>query len=563
MGYRIGTIIGILALLYAALIFKVYNIQIIHGSNYQAEAAQYDEIAGLTVPQRGNIYFVDDSGNQVPAALNKEFPVIYVDPQTISQSVESGQTSVDDIVQKLSSITGVSESSLQKLVTTAGSVYMPILHKASDDQVSALAADSLPGVDVGQEDLRFYPLGTIASQVLGFTGPDSSGTGSSGHYGIEKYYNDVLSGSATSSDVSGGSSDVVLTIDPNIQIEAEKILDNLVTANGASGGSVIVENPKTGAILAMGAVPDFDPNDYASSSIANFLNSNVQSVYEPGSIMKVITMSAGIDSGKINPDMTYDDKGSLTIDKSRITNYDLTTHGPYGPGTTMTQVIEHSINTGAIWAENQTGNDVFLSYLKKFGLDQKTGIDLPGEVSGNVSQLVSKSPQIDWDTAAYGQGVAVSPIELVTAIAGIANGGVLMRPYLNAASQPEEIGRAISTSTASQVSQMMVDAVDLAQVTNINGYSLAGKTGSAFIPNPAGGGYLNKLTDSYIGFPAADPRFIAFIRLNTIPVTSLAAETVVPAWQQLAQYLINYYNIPPDRTTSDVIPNCRNLICGQ
>jgi cell division protein FtsI/penicillin-binding protein 2 len=275
-------------------------------------------------------------------------------------------------------------------------------------------------------------------------------------------------------------------------------------------------------------------------------------------------MAAGIDSGRVTPNMTYTDTGSVTINKARITNYDLTTHGPYGANTTMTQVIEHSINTGAIYAENQTSNDIFLSYLKKFGLDQKTGIDLPGEVTGSLGQLTPKAPQVNWDTAAYGQGVSVTPIALVTAISALANGGVMMRPYLNAALQPQQIRRVISASSASQVTQMMVDAVDLAQVANINGYTMAGKTGSAYIPNPAGGGYLNKLTDSYIGYgPVSNPRFVAFIRLNTIPVTSLAAETVVPAWEQLAQWLINYYNIPPDRTTNNVIPNCKNLICGQ
>ena len=245
-----------------------------------------------------------------------------------------------------------------------------------------------------------------------------------------------------------------------------------------------------------------------------------------------------------------------------MASHNLTTEGAYGSNTTMTEVIEHSINSGAIWAENATGNSIFLSYLKKFGLDQKTGIDLPGEVSGNMSQLTPKAPMVDWDTAAYGQGVAVTPVELVSAISAIANGGVLMRPYINAALQPQEIQRVISTSTAQQVTQMMVDAVDLAQVAEINGYTMAGKTGSAYIPNPAGGGYLNELTDSYIGFgPTSNPKFIAFIRLNTIPVTSLAAETVVPAWNQLAQWIINYYNIPPDRTTADVIPNCHDLIC--
>jgi cell division protein FtsI/penicillin-binding protein 2 len=357
--------------------------------------------------------------------------------------------------------------------------------------------------------------------------------------------------------------DLTVTIDPNIQIEAEKILDNLVKTTGATGGDVMVMDPKTGKILAMGGDPSFDPNSYSQFPLGDFLNTDVQGVYEPGSIMKVITMAAGIDAGKITPNTTYDDKGYVNIDHAHITNYNLTTQGAYGAGTTMTQVIEHSINTGAIWAENATGNSIYLSYLKKFGLGDKTGIDLPGEVSGNMSQLTLKAPQVDWDTAAYGQGVAVTPVELVSAISAIANNGVLMRPYLNAALQPQEIRQVISTSTSQQVTQMMVDAVDLAQVAEINGYTMAGKTGSAYMPNPNGGGYLNELTDSYIGYgPTSDPKFVAFIRLNTIPVTSLAAETVVPAWNQLAQWIINYYNIPPDRGTTDVIPKCPYLICS-
>ena len=177
---------------------------------------------------------------------------------------------------------------------------------------------------------------------------------------------------------------------------------------------------------------------------------------------------------------------------------------------------------------------------------------MPGEVSGNLNQLTPKAPQVDYDTAAYGQGVAVSPIELVSAVAALANGGVLMRPYVNAALHPEEIRRVVSASTAQQVTGMMVAAVDLAQVANINGYSLAGKTGSAYIPDLVHGGYLNQLDDSYIGFgPTSNPRFVAFIRLNTLPVTSLAAESVVPAFKDLSQYIINYYNIPPDRIVTN------------
>jgi cell division protein FtsI/penicillin-binding protein 2 len=417
----------------------------------------------------------------------------------------------------------------------------------------------LPGVYTELEPERYYPLSTVASQVLGYVGPNASNTGESGHYGLEGYYNGLLEGASSTS---GVGTDLTVTIDPNIQIEAEKILENLVSQTGATGGDVMVMDPKTGKILAMGADPGFDPNNYGESPIANFLNTDVQGVYEPGSIMKVITMAAGIDSGAITPDTTYTDKGYVNVNGAHITNYNLTTEGAYGEGTTMTQVIEHSINTGAIWAENQTGNSTFLGYLKKFGFDQKTGIDLPGEVAGNLNQLSPKAPAVEWDTAAYGQGVAVTPIALVSAVAAIANGGVLMRPYLNATLSPEEVRQVISPSTAQQVTQMMVDAVDLAQVAEINGYTMAGKTGSAFIPNPKGGGYLNMLTDSYIGYgPTSDPRFVAFIRLNTIPVTSLAAQTVVPAWNQLAQWIINYYNIPPDRTTKNIIPNCKYMIC--
>jgi cell division protein FtsI/penicillin-binding protein 2 len=165
---------------------------------------------------------------------------------------------------------------------------------------------------------------------------------------------------------------------------------------------------------------------------------------------------------------------------------------------------------------------------------------------------------------AYGQGVAVTPIELITTVGAIANGGVMMRPYVNAALSPQVIGRIITASTASQVTQMMVDAVDLAQVANIDGYSIAGKTGSAFIPDLVHGGYTNQLIDSYVIFaPASNPRFIALIRLNALPETSLAAESVVPAAKELTQYLINYYNVPPDRPTGDVIPDCPDLICGK
>ncbi len=431
-------------------------------------------------------------------------------------------------------------STLENNLSRPNDSYELLVRKADQPVADAVTALGVKGIIVDSEPDRFYPLGTVASQVLGYVGPDSATNGERGFYGIEQEYGAAL----------GGGADIDLTIDPNIQIEAEKIMDDTVAQNGATGGSVIVEDPQTGKILAMGATPDFDPNYYSSSSIANFLNPTIESVYEPGSIFKVLTMSAGIDAGKITPQTTYDDLGYVNVNHAHITNYNLGEHGAYGPGTTMTQVIEYSINTGAIFAENQTGNATFAAYMEKFRLGDATGIDLPGEVKGDISQLENpKSPQVDFDTAAYGQGIAVTPIELISAISTIANGGVMMRPYLNAALQPESLGRIISASTASQVTQMMVGAVDnVPGAPAISGYSIGGKTGSAFAPDLVHGGYTNQLIDSYVGFgPASNPRFIILIRLNTLPATSLAVDSVVPAFKNLAQWIINYYNIPPDR----------------
>ncbi len=530
MAYRFAIIIVVLVAAYFLLGFHLYELQITKGGYYFAKAQAEITTTQGTSGSRGSIYFTDNTGTLLPAAIEQEFPIIYAVPTAIADAEEAANT--------VAPILGMPVATLQKLFSKPNDQYELLMHKADSSVAQEITDLNLKGVYADFEPERYYPLGTVASQVLGYVGPNATNNGESGHYGIEGFYESTLA----------DATDINLTIDPNIQIEAEKVLDDLVTQNGATGGSVIVEDPQTGKILAMAGNPSFDPNNYSVSPIANFLNPNIQAVYEPGSIFKVFTMAAGIDAGKITPNTTYDDKGYVNVNSAHITNYDFATHGPYGPGTTMTEVIEHSINTGAIFAENQTGNDIFTSYMKKFRLDQKTGIDLPGEVAGNLSELNPKSRQVAFDTAAYGQGVAITPIELVSAIAAIANGGLMMRPYLSAALSPESQGRVISTSTAAQVTQMMVNAVDLAQVASINGYALAGKTGSAFIPDLVHGGYTNNLIDSYVGFgPTSNPRFIALIRLNTLPSTSLAAQSVVPAFKELAQYIINYENVPPDR----------------
>ncbi|HEX4103923.1 MAG TPA: penicillin-binding protein 2 [Candidatus Paceibacterota bacterium] len=534
MAARFSIVVVLITAAFFVLGFHLYQLQVSKGDYYYAQAASEVEASQSSSGNRGSIYFTDEDGNLLPAAVEQEFPYIYADPSAIADADEAANT--------VGPMLGMSVSTLEALFSKPNDSYELLERKADDATAQSITDLNMKGIYAAYEPERYDPLGPVASQVLGYVGPNATNGGVSGHYGVEGYYESTLS----------SGTDVTLTIDPNIQIEAEKVLSQLIASSGATGGDFIVEDPKTGKILAMGASPDFDPNSYASSSLADFTNPNVNAVYEPGSIWKVLTMAAGIDAGKITSSTTYDDKGYVNVDGAHITNYNLTTYGAYGPGTTMTEVIEHSINSGAIFAENQTGNSIFAEYMKKFHLDQPTGIDLPGEATGDLSQLNPKSPQVDFDTAAYGQGVAVTPIELVTAVDAIVNGGVMMRPYLNAALQPEQLGRAISTSTAAEVTEMMVSAIDdVVGAPAIPGYSLGGKTGSAFIPDLVHGGYTDQLIDSYIGFgPTTDPQFLIFIRLNTLPESSLAVDSVVPGFKELAQYVINYYNIPPDRPTN-------------
>ncbi len=537
MAYRFTFLIVALVGAYALLGFHLYQLQVVKGDYYFAKAQAQILASRGANGARGAIYFTDKDGRTLPAAVEKQFPVIYAVPKAIVDADEAANT--------VAPILGMPVSTLKKVFSKPNDEYELLVRKADPAVVDQLTAKTndlhMKGIYADFAPARFYPLNAIASQLLGYVGPNASNTGESGHYGVEGFYDAALQGVA---------SDITLTIDQNVQIEAEKILDNLVTSQKATGGSIIVADPQTGKIFAMASAPSFDANNYSASPLGDLINPVVQKIYEPGSVFKVLTMASGIDSGKLTPQTTYVDTGTVTVSGKKVANYDLVRHGPYGVAT-MTNVIEHSINTGAVFAESKVGNDIFTNYLKKFGLDGKSGVDLPGELSGSLRQLTPKAPQVAFATASYGQGVAVTPLELMNAIATIANGGNLMRPYVNAALAPQVIRRVISTSTAQQVTGMMLSAVDKAGVASIGGYSLAGKTGTAFIPNFVHGGYTDRVIDSFVGFgPTTNPRFVALIKIDSLPSTALAAESVVPAFRDIAQYLINYYNIPPDRIGS-------------
>jgi cell division protein FtsI/penicillin-binding protein 2 len=319
----------------------------------------------------------------------------------------------------------------------------------------------------------------------------------------------------------------------------------------------IIMNPKTGEIYAMDVAPTFDLNDRDGVPLAEFPDPLVESVYEMGSIIKPLTMASGIDAGVITPETTYDDTGCITVNESRICNYDFRARGVIP----MQQVLSQSLNVGASWIATQLGPERFRSYFTALKLGSETGIDLPGEVHGLVDNLNSPR-QLEYDTASFGQGIAMTPIETARALATLGNGGVLVTPHVATEVRYEDgtvhtIGypegeRVFSESTTEEVTRMLVTVVDDALgggTVALPHYAIAAKTGTAQIADKVHGGYYSdRYLHSFFGyFPAYDPKFLIFLYTVEPKGVQYASETLTDPFMDLAKFLINYYDLPPDR----------------
>jgi cell division protein FtsI/penicillin-binding protein 2 len=478
--------------------------------------------------------------------LNREYSTVVASPKNIKDP--------EGAARWVSKALGLPEQDLIRAFGRRSDEYEVLVPQATKEQAAAVRDLAISGISIGSGEARHYPYGTLAAHLLGFVGPSGNDDEVRGRYGVELFFEDELGGTRGRAEGKrflppADGTDLALTIDRSIEARAEEVIEELVAAYGASGGTVIVSEPRTGKILALANAPTFDPNKYQESAVGVFLNPALQSIYEPGSVFKVFTMAAGIDAGKITPQTKFTDTGSLTLDGRTIRNWDLKAHGTV----TMTEVIEQSINTGAAFAERQTGHETFANYLKKFGLGEKTGIALPGELKGSLKNLTDLKRGVNFANASFGQGVAVTPIQLMQAVSAIANGGMLMEPILDARAKPRVIRRVISSETARAVTAMMTGAVKKAEVAQVPNYTIAGKTGTAQIPDFKQGGYTEEFIHSYVGFaPASNPRFAILLKLDK-PNVALAGATVVPAFRELAEFILNYYAIPPDDLPVDAM----------
>ena len=558
--WRINLILILIITLAAAIIGRLVFLQIIKYDFYSALAQGQQKFFMNSQGERGEIFF---QGYDLPIATNKTYFFAYVSPNEISSSDR------EEISKNLSEALNLDYNLvLEKL--QKDSFYELIKNKIEEKEYNNLKAMNLPGLYFGKEESRTYPYGDFASHLLGFVNEDGEG-----QYGIEGYWDNFLKGKEeflegekgplgyffSHSAGAGRGSDLILTIDYNIQYQAEKLLKLAANQLNTEGGTIIVVDPRSGQILALAEFPNFNPNEYSKEKdFSVFQSDAVQKVFEPGSVFKPITMAGALNEGTITPQTTYTDPGMIEIGGWPIYNYEQRNYAYLGQ-ISMTQVLENSINTGAVFAESRLGHQKFLDYIEKFGISEKTGIDLEGESLPQNNEF-KQGREINFATASFGQGIEMTPIQLLEAYMAIANNGARLKPYLveeikngdNGVieTKPEVVEKVISPETAAKLTAMLVSVVEngFGKAAKIPGYYIAGKTGTAQMSfaalNIDKEGYSDKTWQSFIGFaPAFNPRFLIFVKLNN-PATKTAEYSAIPIFKELAKYIIDYHQIPPD-----------------
>ncbi len=549
------------------IVSRLFFLQVVQGEFYAALASDQHEIFRTLFPERGTIYLKDVSSlsheeQLYPIALNKEFHTVYAQPRYM--------TNVQDTAQKLSPILQITEEDLLKRLDKPDDPYEVLKRKISQVEYDQVKALGIEGVKFQSETHRYYPEGRAAAHITGFV---SAADQRVGQYGVEGYFESILRGEPgqlrSEKDLSGqwiastsksyqpavDGADVVLTLDKNLQYQVCRIFVEEAEKYEAESGAVIVMDPFTGEIMAMCSYPTFDPNEYNMvESVRVYNNTAVFEAYEPGSIFKPVTMAAALDMGVISPDSTYVDTGEVKVDRFTIRNSDKEAHGLVD----MVEVLNSSLNLGMIYVVDKLGAHNFKRYVENFGFGKKTGIQLNSEGAGNVDSL-SKKGDIYSFTASFGQGITATPLQMVQAFAAIANGGFLVKPYIVdevryadgtiEKNETRVIHRVIDSRTSTLLGGMLVSVVRNGQANraSVPGYSIAGKTGTAQIPDFERGGYSNRTNHSFVGYgPIDNPAFVMIVKLENPKRGNFSSSTAAPTFSRIASFILKYLQVPPD-----------------
>lgn len=516
--FRENSILFLVFFLTGILISRLAFLQIVKGNYFRALSFGVHSSFSENLVKRGEIFFQDGT----PLALNRDYYFVFALPKKIKDK--------EKVVESLSEILNLEkEFLLEKL--DEKNTFSVIKRKLHQDEIEKVRKLNFEGIFLDIETLRFYPQGSLASNVVGFVNQEGKG-----EYGIERKFDEILR----------QGQDLILTLDFQIQLFSERLLKKAKEELEIENGQILVLEPDTGRILAMANFPNFDPNFYSefAKNLEIFQNPTTQNLFEPGSVFKPITMAVALEEGKITPETTYRDQGEVRIDGWVIKNY---SERVYPGNITMTEVLEKSINTGAVFVKNLIDNPTFLSYLKNFGFFEKTGIDFLEVYSENLP--LKQGVKSNFVTASFGQGIAVTPLQLARAYCAIANGGKLVVPYLvENLPHEQKIQKILSQKTASQLTSMLVSVVEngFGKKAKIPGYLIAGKTGTSLQPKFGEKGYSEKTWQSFIGyFPAFNPKILILVKLDN-PKTKTAEYSAVPIFHDLADFIIRLYQMVPD-----------------
>lgn len=560
-------VLSLFAILAAILLLtRLYFLQVVHGDDYR-EAALGQYVGGTgEMPDRGEILFSSKTGETPAAATMQGGWRVAINPKILRNA--------DEAYEQLSQAVEIER---ERFFASAGKTddpYEEVAFRLTDDEAEAVRKLGIHGVQTVREEWRLYPAGTLASHALGFVG--FRGDVKAGVYGLERYWEDTLRKDGgglyvnpfaeiftnvealVSNDPVGHKGTIITSLEPTVQRQLEAELDEVMAAHSPKQAGGIVMDPKTGEILAIAMRPAFDPNTYNTiSDTARFSNPLIESVYELGSIMKPLTVAAGIDTGAISPKTTYTDKGCINKSGARLCNFDLKGRGVVD----MQEVLSQSLNTGVSFVVDRMGQGEFAEYVEKFALGEETGVDLPNEAAGNINSLfVRGAADVDFASASFGQSIAVTPIAMTRALAALANDGKLPEPHVvrsvryetgitRDVAQVKET-QVLKPETAQTVTDMLVKVYDDALLDGElkqEHYSIAAKTGTAQIAGD-GGYYADRYLHSFFGyFPAHDAKFIVLLYALEPHGEMYASRTLARPFSDLSKFLINYYNLPPDR----------------
>jgi stage V sporulation protein D (sporulation-specific penicillin-binding protein) len=554
---RFYFILWTVSFFYIAIISRLFFLQIISGEKYRVAASSQHSYE-LSIPAiRGSIQTSD--GN--PLAMSTVSYLIYAQPKILKDP--------ENLAEKIAPLLKTDPQQLHERLIQSDLFWLPLAHKVDAASADTIRRMGVKGIGFEPESKRFYPEASMAAHVIGFVGSDQAGN-DKGYFGLEGYYDRDLRGKNGSlkqeKDVHGNpiaiadikrvppenGRTLVLWMDRVVQHIAETRLVEGIRKYGALEGTVTIMDPKTGGILAMSAFPSYDPASYPNFKDTLYKNPIVSSGFEPGSTFKSLVMAAGLSEKVITPQTTMQETGPVNISQYLIRTW----NDKYNGTVSMTDVLVHSSNVGMVFVGNKLGQKRLLRYIQDFGFGESTGIDLEEETSPEI-RPIGDWKQIDYATATFGQGIAVTPLQMVRAVGALANGGRLMQPKIvkeirdgdKVSTVPiKEIRRVISQSAAQIITEMMVAAVDRGEAkwAKPKGYRIAGKTGTAQIP-VAGHYDAKKTIASFVGFaPADDPRFVVLVTLREPTTSPWGSETAAPLFFNIAKDLFRYYGIAPN-----------------